>query len=113
MPDAERGYTRYGYPALADWIAHDPDGETLIFRRFNKLTARNLLHLQSQLIILEAKLEKLDREIFESKDFGFRDIAWEWEKLVERAKANMPEEKKRMELYLQIQTKLKEYRMLP
>ena len=49
----ELGQLRDGYPALAKWIARDPDNETLIFRRFDRLAARNILHLQAQLIALE------------------------------------------------------------
>lgn len=44
-----------GYPALATFIARDPDGETFIFRKFAGLTARRLLQLESELIELEDK----------------------------------------------------------
>lgn len=36
---------RNGFPAVAAWIARDLDNETFIFRKFDELTARNLLHL--------------------------------------------------------------------
>jgi hypothetical protein len=44
-----------GYPSLAEFIASDPDHTSLVFRRFDKLAARNLLYLQSELAELEAK----------------------------------------------------------
>jgi hypothetical protein len=44
---------RDGYPALADFIAQDPDHETFVFRRFKGLSARNILNLQGELIALE------------------------------------------------------------
>lgn len=44
-----------GFPSLAEFIASDPDHTSLVFRRFDKLAARNLLYLQSELAELEAK----------------------------------------------------------
>lgn len=110
IQDAELGHTRDGYAALAAWIAQDPDGEALVFRRFNQLTARNLLHLQSQLIILEKRLEKYDKEVFEGRDMDIRLASRRWETLLENAER--PEERKTLELYKEIQDKVKEYRML-
>ena len=57
-PEARRD----GFPAVADWIARDPDNETFIFRRFDELSVRNLLNLQSELIELETRLRALDEE---------------------------------------------------
>ena len=44
-----------GYPSLAAFIASDKDKSTVIYRRFDRLSARNLLYLQSELAELEAK----------------------------------------------------------
>lgn len=68
-----------GYPALSRWIGRDPDGETLVFRRFGKLSARNLLHLQSQLIQLEQKIDNLDDEARGSTDLDARQASRRWE----------------------------------
>jgi hypothetical protein len=48
-----------GFPALAYFIGEDTDAE--IYRRFNRLGARNLLYLQSIVNDLERKLEELDK----------------------------------------------------
>ena len=47
-----------GYPTVAQFISQDSDAS--IFRSFQKLSARRLLYLQSQLADLEARLERLD-----------------------------------------------------
>jgi hypothetical protein len=51
-----------GYPSLADFIASDRDKSTAIYRRFDRLSARNLLYLQSELQELEARQDALDAE---------------------------------------------------
>ena len=47
-----------GYPTVAQFISQDSDAS--IFRSFQRLSARRLLYLQSQLADLEAQLERLD-----------------------------------------------------
>ncbi|KAK4949617.1 hypothetical protein LTR66_014018 [Elasticomyces elasticus] len=47
-----------GYGAIATGMNDDPD--LAIYRRFGVLNARNLLHLQSELMTLEDKLQQLD-----------------------------------------------------
>ncbi|KAJ5588264.1 hypothetical protein N7537_010942 [Penicillium hordei] len=64
-----------GYPALAGWIGRDPDGETLVFRRFRKLSARNVLHLQTRFIQLEQKIEEFDDEVRGSTDLDARQAS--------------------------------------
>lgn len=51
-----------GYPAIAECFARDSDRETFIFRRFDELTASNLLNMQSELIHLEARLKDLNNK---------------------------------------------------
>jgi hypothetical protein len=100
---------RNGFPAVAAWIARDPDNETFIFRKFDELTARNLLHLQSQVIVLEAKLKKYDEESRDNEELNKSLLAWET--FERRANdGNYPEETDRMELVKEIQVKLKDYR---
>ncbi|KAK4073087.1 hypothetical protein Purlil1_13136 [Purpureocillium lilacinum] len=44
-----------GFPLLAGRMALGPDYETFIFRRYDRLSARNLLHLESRLAYLADK----------------------------------------------------------
>lgn len=48
-----------GYAAF---IASDEDRSTTIFRRFQRLSPRNLLYLESELAELEAEQDRLDEE---------------------------------------------------
>ncbi|KAL4943117.1 hypothetical protein BDV06DRAFT_190707, partial [Aspergillus oleicola] len=102
-----------GFPSLADFIASDHDHSTFIFKRFNRLSARNLLYLQSELAELEALQDEYDREDYRSLDpianHGRRD----WTVFRNRAgnkSGNHPDDKKRMDLALKIRAKLKEYK---
>lgn len=109
---------RDGYPSLAKWIAQDPDSETFIFRRFNKLSARNILHLQSQLIELEARQERLDEELRQDTNLEARQSLRRWERFIQRygdplgasPSAHGGQLAERAQLVIDVQTKLKEYR---
>ena len=57
-----------GHPALADFLAQDPDHETYVFRKFKKLAVRNVLYLQGELTALEEEVETLEREAAKSDD---------------------------------------------
>jgi hypothetical protein len=109
--DVELGQVRDGYPALASWIARDPDHETFIFRRFGKLAARNLLHLQARLIALEHEVDQLDDEARKSSDFEAKQSSRRWETLMKHAcDANRPENT-RVEKLEQLRNLLREYCM--
>jgi hypothetical protein len=58
--DVETGRIRPldGFPSLSEFVASDLDRTSLVFRRFDRLAARNLLYLQSELAELEAELVK-------------------------------------------------------
>jgi hypothetical protein len=62
--DHRKPWTKYpiGYPRLAAFIANDEDKSTTIFRRFQRLSARNLLYLESELADLEEEQSRLDEE---------------------------------------------------
>lgn len=49
-----------GYPSFAEFITQDKDAA--IYRKFEHLSARSLLYMQSELHDLEGQLEKLDEE---------------------------------------------------
>ncbi|KAI1111685.1 hypothetical protein F5Y14DRAFT_303983 [Nemania sp. NC0429] len=93
-----------GYPALAAFIASDRDGSTTIFKRFNRLAARNLLILQSDLAELEAKLDSFDKD-----DGGTLETLQSLRNLEDykRRAEVVPE---RMKLINDIRATIKEYR---
>jgi hypothetical protein len=91
---------RDGYPAVAAWIARDPDNETFIYRKFDRLAARNLLHMQSELIALEAELREHDALYRTTRD-GMR-AARSWEKL--------SQDEASVRLAKKLQSKIKAYR---
>lgn len=97
-----------GYPSLAAFIASDPDKTTFIFKRFNRLAARNLLHLQSELAKLEAKQDDLDRQASE-EDLQSKQCLRNWEDFSCAAILDS-RQKERLELALKIQKTLKDYR---
>ena len=113
MTNKERGLwnPRDGFPAVAAFVARDPDQETFIFRKFKLLTARTLLHLQSELVNLEQQLASLDREIAESTDRDLRRSLRNWEYF----RANVPKRpdlESRQKLFDDIENKLSRYHEL-
>jgi len=107
--DTELGKVRDGYPALAAWIAQDPDGETLVFRRFGMLGVRNILHLQAQLIALEKEIGDLDEEARRSNDFEARQASRRWETMAKHANDPDRNEGKRIKKMEELREMLKKY----
>lgn len=101
---------RDGYPALADFVAQDFDDETFVFRRFKNLAARNILHLQGELMKLEQDAQILDREAAASCDHELHSSMRSWKVLDENARDPTREhERKRMELAVVLEVKLRKY----
>ena len=99
-----------GYPSLAADIASDTDKSSHIYRRFERLSARNLLHLQSEVAVLESRLDQLDKNYLIASTTE-KQSARSWEILCSRAE--QPEnlcEKERLDKILQVRQKIKEYR---
>jgi hypothetical protein len=112
-PDLEKGDVTYvcGYPSLAAFLSSDPDHSAVIYRRFDFLSARNLLYLQSELAEFEAQLRAFDQEdLRKAEEDEINDSARSWKVLQERARDVNSNEKKRIDLAIQIREKLKEYR---
>lgn len=109
-PDVELGHVRDGYPSLASWIARDPDNETFVFRKFDRLAARNILHLQSRLIVLEHEIDQLDEQARAGNDFEARQSSRRWETLMLHASDPNRPEKKRVEKLEELKKLLREYR---
>jgi hypothetical protein len=107
--EIELAKLRDGYPALAAWMACDIDDETLIFRRFSNLAARNILHLQAQLIALEHEILDADAVARGSKEGMVASMRWET--LIRRSKEMGQPELKRVQDMERLRGLLKDYCM--
>lgn len=87
---------------MADFIGSDKD--FFIFRRFNVLSARNMLFLQDELVELEEKLEQVD--LAESQSGTARYL---WNLHSRREDSNAV----RKALMAEVRVKLREYRKIP
>lgn len=110
--DLEKGRGKphlYGFAFVADLIARDEDKSAAIYRRFDKLSARNLLYLESKLGILESEQKRFDEE--DGTTFDLKSAAISWEEFEELAKQpDKPEVQKRMKLVTEIAETLRTYR---
>ena len=98
-----------GYPSLAAFIASDCDKSTSIYRRFDRLSARNLLYLQSELMELEAQQDQLDAEDLRGS-LEYKKSARNWQYLRHRASTiDNVREKERLRVVKEIREKIKEY----
>ena len=78
MMDIENKPQETGFPALSPQLAINPDDEGFVFRTFNRLSARNLLHLQAKLACLEWKLARADERAARGDKDALRSTrAWE------------------------------------
>lgn len=116
MPqDVEAHQTqREGYIAAASWLVRDADSETLVFRKFNKLAALNLLYMQSEILDVEQQISQMHRDIEDSRDMNLKNAARKWESLVEQSTAGSPEPREKartqMELIKHLRAVIKDYR---
>lgn len=124
-----------GFGSLASFMASDADHSPLVFRRFDKLAARDLVYYQSQLSHLQAEQDEFDiqdRKDIDSTESGredrrdtIRDCVQDWKTFEDAASqggsptltAQEPTSgaayeswKKRMDLALRIRKTLKDYR---
>ncbi|KAH8656040.1 hypothetical protein BGZ60DRAFT_532364 [Tricladium varicosporioides] len=95
----------HGYPTLANFIAHDEDQSTSIYRSHRKLSSRNLLYLEAELSELEHELEILDAEDLRGS-FEGKKFARSWKMLYE---SSDPHHKKQAMLIMAIRVKIKEF----
>jgi hypothetical protein len=99
-----------GFPSLASFIATDPDRTTFIYNRFDELSARNLLYLQSELAELQSKQRKFDEEDATSRNMENKQCARNFASFEKAALQDGNEkQKERMNLMLQIRRTIKEY----
>ncbi|PQE18787.1 chorismate mutase protein [Rutstroemia sp. NJR-2017a WRK4] len=104
MAHTERRFIN-GFPAVADLIASDPDHSASVYRCFHRLSSRNLLYIEAELLRLEKQQDDLDLED-SFQDPGTLQCFRSWEML---CSSQEPRQKKRVELIMKIQEKLKEY----
>ncbi len=102
-----------GFQALAYRIVRNPNYESFMFRKFDSLSARNLLHLEAKLAYLEHKLDKADEEAahLSADTESLRSLS-SWQAFEENATKFGQPEHARMKLVEKIQETLKEYRKL-
>ncbi|KAH0562956.1 hypothetical protein GP486_002479 [Trichoglossum hirsutum] len=93
-----------GYPDFAAFIASGK--ELAIYRAFDRLSARNILYLQSELLYLQDKLEEFDRHDLEAKSFEEKMAARCWQIMAEPSNDH---DRERLELIRKIRPVLKEY----
>jgi hypothetical protein len=108
--DAVKVHYLIGYPSLAAFIASDKNKSTAIYRRFDRLGSRNLLHLQSELAELEARQDALDAQDLKSATVDEKGDLRDWAIFTEKAKDdNNVREKARLALINEIRMKVKEH----
>ncbi|KAH6663075.1 hypothetical protein B0J14DRAFT_280064 [Halenospora varia] len=105
-----------GFPRVADKIASDPDKTTTIYRRYDRLSARNLLFLEAEIAELEAQQNKYDNDDLVAINQVGIECHSDWTKFERYAnekdgngKHTQQRQAVRMELALKIKGKLKEY----
>ena len=95
------------YPSFAEFLGSDP--ELSVYRRFDRLSSRNLLYLQSELLELQAHLEEFDQEDYKDKSGDIILSARCWGKFAQRSE-EYPRENERMVIIRKIRVVMKEYR---
>ena len=117
-PDPERNPEKpplTGYPSFSALISSDPDLQ--IYRRFDRLSARNILYLQSELLEAERRLDEFDAvDQTDAAFYGDLDVMLSircWESFARKAKAGNARERERMELIRRTRELVKEYRESP
>lgn len=96
-----------GYPAFAAFIAKDKNAAT--YSSFERLSARNLLYLQSELRNLERQLEQLDGK--DAEDIGDLDAQKAARLWTQYDKDPNEQARRRRNLQRIIRKKIREYRM--
>ncbi|RSL53966.1 hypothetical protein CEP53_007574 [Fusarium sp. AF-6] len=102
--DVENVRDGTGFAALAQRY------EAFIFRKFDRLSARNLLHLESRLTYLEWKLDQADAQASNAQSNETLRSLRAWEAFEENTKDEARPEYMRMKIAEEIKETLKEYR---
>jgi len=98
-----------GFIAVTSKIASDPDKSTTIYRRFDALSARNLIFYQAELAELEDLQRQYDEEDCKAGDAASIECQRDWEAFVRCAREE-GREKRKMEVAMKIREVLERYR---
>ncbi|KAE9375349.1 hypothetical protein N431DRAFT_402786 [Stipitochalara longipes BDJ] len=108
-PDLELGQVPRnfinGFPSVATFIASDPDHSFSIYNAFHRLSSRNLLYLEAELLELQKQQDDLDFRD-SRRDPDVQQYFRSWTKLKTSGDSD---QLKRLELIQRIREKLKEY----
>ncbi len=85
----------------------------MMFNRFDRLSTRNLLYMQSEFAALQRQQEELDRDDFFDTRTESKSIARDWEAFESAATIKKSKAAKRMALVKKIRRKVKEYSKHP
>lgn len=89
-----------GYPVFSSFLVNDLDKTGTIFRRFDRIAARNLLYLESELTALENRLDSLEQR--ENSDAAVQSWARNWPALKESADMSVPAAKEVKDVVMEI-----------
>jgi hypothetical protein len=95
-----------GFPGTASFIASDEDKTTLVFRRFDRTAARNLLHLQAEVARLERLLDQLD--LRDVSDMATLQYLRNWDQFREAAEHDVKQQE-RLQVCTQLEKAMKRY----
>lgn len=109
-PVVERPNPR-GFALVASKINSDADKTTTIYRRFDALSARNLLFYQADLAELESSQKDLDENDILDNSFDAIGCQSDWITFKKAAAKYSGRNKEKMELALHIREVLEIYRM--
>jgi len=97
-----------GFIAVTSKITSDPDKSTTIYRRFDALSARNLLFYQAELAELEDLQKQYDEDDRKARDAASIECQREWDAFVRCAREE-GREKSKMDLAMRIREVLAKY----
>lgn len=98
-----------GFPSAAAFIASDPDNSFSIYKSFKRLSARNILYFEAELLELQKQQDLMDAEDARGNPDTLHCFR-SWKKLTT---SSDPRQWERIELIQKIRATLKEYRKSP
>lgn len=102
-----------GYPRFSRFLNSDPERFLMVFKRFDRLAIQNLVYLQSELQVLQEKLDGLfDADFKNSGPDAYlrKNCLRSWSEFEDAVQSGNNEERERMRLIFKIRRKLRTYR---